>query len=437
MNRKGVRWLYEELPGLVGRGVISSDAAEALRRHYGDLGEGRWRQVILTICGVLGALLVGLGIIFVLAHNWSAIPRSVRTVLALAPLVAAQGAAAWVIWRREASAAWREGTAVFLAMALGAAIALIDQTYHTGGDYDAMLLPWMLLGLPLVYLLGSTATAVLYLAAVLGWATSADLHGVQRLAIWLLALLVGPHWWLAARQDRYGLRSVFLGWAVALWAGLALEFVLEGGGDLSWFVGFPAVYAVLYLAGCEWFAEGASVWRRPLQTVGAAGVVVAAYVLSFRWVWEHVEFHHLWDKAWQREAVAAAGTVAVALAAALALLGFAVRRGQWWRVMVGGAPLVAVLGVALAGATDAASAPAWLFNAYVLALAVGAMAVGIRDRRLAMANIGAFMVALLIVARFFDSEMGFLVKGVACIVIGAGFLATNVIYHRLRGGAAR
>ncbi|MBE3069529.1 MAG: DUF2157 domain-containing protein [Planctomycetes bacterium] len=437
MNRKGVRWLYEELPGLVGKGVISTDAAEALRRHYGDLGEGRWRQVILTICGVLGALLVGLGIIFVLAYNWSAIPRSVRTVLALVPLVAGQGAVAWVIWRRKASAAWREGAAVFLALALGASIALIDQTYHTGGDYDAMLLPWMLLGLPLVYLLGSTATAVLYLAAVLWWAGCADLHGVQRLAIWLLALLVGPHWWLAVRQDRYALRSVFLGWAVALWAGLALLFALEGAGDVLWCVGFLAVYAILYLAGSEWFAEGASRWRRPLQTVGAAGVVVVAYVLSFRWVWEHVGVLQLWDKAWQREAVAGAGTVAVALTAALVLLGFAARRGQWWQLMVGGAPLVGVLGVVLADLTGAASAPAWLFNAYVLALAVGAMVVGIRERRLAMANAGALMVALLIVARFSDSEMGFLVKGVACIVVGAGFLATNVVYHRLRGGAAR
>ena len=66
MTRRFVRWLYGELPDLVRGGVLSGDAAESLRRHYGQVDDDRWRQVALTISSVLGALVIGFGIIIVM-----------------------------------------------------------------------------------------------------------------------------------------------------------------------------------------------------------------------------------------------------------------------------------------------------------------------------------------------------------------------------------
>lgn len=42
MNRKYIAWLYEQWPDLVGREIVTAEAAEKLRQHYGGAG-GRTR----------------------------------------------------------------------------------------------------------------------------------------------------------------------------------------------------------------------------------------------------------------------------------------------------------------------------------------------------------------------------------------------------------
>jgi hypothetical protein len=42
---------------------------------------------------------------------------------------------------------------------------------------------------------------------------------------------------------------------------------------------------------------------------------------------------------------------------------------------------------------------------------------------------------MLILARFFDSDIGFIVKGLVFILVGVSFLATNGWLVRRKGGA--
>ncbi len=61
-----------------------------------------------------GALLIGAGIILMLAHNWEDLSRPVRAALSFLPLLLAQGLAGWALVRRPESLAWREGTGALL-----------------------------------------------------------------------------------------------------------------------------------------------------------------------------------------------------------------------------------------------------------------------------------------------------------------------------------
>ena len=134
MTKKNIQWLYEELPKLVAKGVISTKDAEGMRRHYGSAAGGAGRNLALIICSALGAFWIGLGIILLLGHNWENLSRFVRTVLSLMPLIVGQLLAGWTIWPEKKSEAWREGAAIFLTMMIGASIALVSQTYHIPGD---------------------------------------------------------------------------------------------------------------------------------------------------------------------------------------------------------------------------------------------------------------------------------------------------------------
>ena len=90
MARHNAGWLLSELPTLVEEGVLSQSAADRLRTRYADAAGADERNWALNVFAVLGAVLVGGGLILVLAHNWDAFSRPLRVVLSLGPLMAAQ-----------------------------------------------------------------------------------------------------------------------------------------------------------------------------------------------------------------------------------------------------------------------------------------------------------------------------------------------------------
>ncbi len=60
MSDKRIRWLYSELPELIENNVIGRDGAERIREFYGEPEERNTLQIILVLCAVLGAVLIGL-----------------------------------------------------------------------------------------------------------------------------------------------------------------------------------------------------------------------------------------------------------------------------------------------------------------------------------------------------------------------------------------
>jgi uncharacterized membrane protein len=107
MKNKYVRWLYEELPVLVNRGVLSAESVEKIHGYYGTVGRHDGRRLMMRLFGVLGAALIGSGIILLLAHNWEELSRPVRAAVSVIPLVVSQALAGWVLLKRRESAAWR------------------------------------------------------------------------------------------------------------------------------------------------------------------------------------------------------------------------------------------------------------------------------------------------------------------------------------------
>src|SRR5574341_805611 len=235
-NSKHIQWLYRELPALMNDGVITAETADKLHAYYGDIKDGSKSRIALIIFGVLGALLVGSGIILLLAHNWDGLSRATRTVLSFAPLLIGQLMAGWTLVGKNESVAWREGTATFLMIAIGASISLIGQTYHLSGDTGKFLLAWMLLSVPLAYLLRATAPAILYLWGITAWAGVRQYEAGHALFFWPLAALVIPHFWQAAKENRYGIRAIILGWGISLSLCVATGIVLEGALPGLWIV---------------------------------------------------------------------------------------------------------------------------------------------------------------------------------------------------------
>jgi len=403
MGGISVRWLLGELPKLEKDGVIDGAAAERIRAHYGGQTAFSSSRLAVAVFAVFGALLIGSGVILLLAHNWEHLDRGTRAAISMTPLLISQIFVGWVVLKRFGSTAWREGSATLLALAVAAALALVDQTYHTGGDLESFLWRWALLLAPLPWLLNSTAVTIIFLAALTWWAGAAKVEGSEVLWLWPVAAAVVPHVIQVLRSDRRGLRAANLQWAIALFvcvaAGLGLEHRVPG----LWIVVYVALFALLITIDEPWRHIG----------------------------WKHIHtterFHEV--ASWV-DVLLAVGLPLAAIAAMALLLDRRRHRFQLlWCLSV---PLVAVVWPIVA-ATDSEWIGAAAFNLLLFGIGIATIGTGLKTQSLATVNLGMVVVATLVVVRFFDSGVGFILKGCAFILVGIGFLVTNfALSRRLR-----
>ena len=204
------RWLAEQLPAWEQEGIVTADGARRLREQYAAEPRGGLAQMIV---GAVGALLIGTGLIALLASNWDDFPRWVRLLLALGPLAATQGVSWWVLGKGEAAKRWQqEAAALVQTLAVGAAMAIVSQIYNLPGTWADLVFWWCVVSVPLAWVLRSQAVAIAYLIGVTVWtvAESADRSSwsaavdVADVRLWFPLLLAGvlPLWPGPELRDR-------------------------------------------------------------------------------------------------------------------------------------------------------------------------------------------------------------------------------------------
>ena len=427
MDKKSIAALYQDLPELIEKNILSPEAAENLRRHYGPAGQETGSRTLLLVFGVFGSLLVGLGIILLIAHNWEQFTRPQRLGLSVLLLAAAQLLAGLSLYKRQNSRIWTEGAALLHTLALGAALALIGQTYHLTEAMDSFILSWLLLALPLVYLMRSGSVALLCLAAIAYWSASLPLPS-ERYWSWLLLTLLLPYYFQRLRQDRESNQTAILSWGLnlCLYALFAATFGhwLNRYGLLI----YNALFALNYLVGTKWFAARPDRWRMPFRAIGLAGMLITCFWATFHYAWRYQKLSSYTPSSTEL-------FLSIVLILLLSLGNLHLfRQKQYKSLAFSFAPLV--IGAAyLAQYFDAGGTVATIIvNAYFFILGVWLIAAGARRQSTARINAGMLLLAVLIGARFLDAEFSFIVRGLVFVAIGTAFLITNWLLVRRKGG---
>ncbi len=428
MSNKNLRWLYDELPKLVAQGIVAETSAQRLRDHYGPLPAHRPGRLAVIIFGVVGAGLVGLGIILLFAHNWDGLSRPLRAGMLLALLAAAQCIAGFTLLKRAESRAWTEASALFLALCVGASISLVAQTYNIPGDLGGFLLTWMLLVFPLMYLFDAGVVCVGYLAGITWWSGYVQFQEQNALWFWPLAAAAAPFLVRNIRGKPSGIRALWLMWALSLNATVAAGLVIERALPGLWIPLYASLLTVMYLGGVFFFDAERAPWQRPFRSTGAVGLAVLSLVLTFEDPWRHVGWtYYRTGTGYDSWAAIADYVLTGALfLSAVALLVTAIRRGRAAHIPFGVAPLLAMAGFVIAAGADDSFVPWATFNIYVFAVSLLTIFSGVRTSDMRALNEGLLFLSALIVVRFFDSDLPMSARGLAFIVIGVGFLAANL-----------
>lgn len=435
MSKAGIKWLYQELPDLVAKGILTKEAADKLQQHYGEAKSVSKTTAMLIILGTLGSLLIGLGIILLLAHNWDQFSRFTRAVLSFMPLVLGQCLALWVLKNKPQSGAFKEGSATFLSLMVGASISLISQTYNIPGDADTFILTWMLLIIPITYLMQASLPAAIYLIGVTIWS---GIHGsdpVKAVLFWPLAALAVPHFVWALRQEIYALRTAILSFIMVICVSFAAGFSLGKTWSGSWIIVFPSLYSIFYFLGCLEVNRMTTNWQRPLRLVGAIGLFILAFQFTFRYVWQYLGgYSYMIRRTISDISVIPDHIMIITIVCIAALLFYRnIKRKDFNVALFGAVPLLAIAAFLLK--EQSVILPLLIFNLYLFILSITRIIAGMRSSNLSLINTGMLMLAVLIIARFFDSNISFVMKGLVFIIVGIGFLATNLKLARSLGGA--
>ena len=428
MNSSHQRWLLEQLPQWERDGLLTADAARTLReRHAVDASQPGLAQIVM---GSLGALLIGTGLIAVIGYNWDDFSRPVRLLFAFLPLLAAQIASFRVLQRGDAAAAWvSETTALLQALATGSCIAIVSQIYNLGGEWPDFLFWWMLLSLPLVWVMRSHAVAIFYLIAIAIWSVNqvglgTPWHDSPLLyPVLLLGLL--PYWpgwpvktplsislrWVMVISAIFGLCSV----AVFVSAQSSNDFGYYRYDDETFFWLWTLTAGAFTLFPLNQAAIDEPTRRKPQVVLGSLWLLGFGIAATFRGFSDDIAqgMTHALKLPW------CWGLLAV-------LAGFvllAVRSRRW-----------AVLAIASIALLPLAAFPfvkllSWVFTLHLSLIGLTLIVLDFLGKRGAP-RLGALLLSVLIIARMADSDFSLLAKGIAFIIVGVAFLAFNFLMSR-------
>jgi uncharacterized membrane protein len=417
--------ILSDLNELVSANVINVDTARQISNYYKkkQSGSPTGKNKQLLLFGILGAFLVGIGLLFIVANQWEELPRSVKTACAFLLLIVPQMACVYAMYKKQDKAVWLESTALILFFAVSANISLVSQIYHINGDSSTFILTWMVLTVPLVYIMNSSAVAIAYLIGILSYSFAIRIDGMALWSNhlpWLFYLAAMPHYFGLIRNSSDGPLTKLLHWVVPAVLTLNLGTVVHNFGELMPPV-FFTLFGIFYFIGRSNYFK----YRTPEQNgyliIGTIGSIITLIFMSFKSIWEKLAVRsHPFD----------ALSVSPEFIA-FALL-FAIAAGMLYQEIrnrgVAGLKIMEV---------------AWLlfafifvlgffttFSVYLINLAVFATGVmmireGAGKNNLGTLNSGMMVITILLICRSFDIDLTYVVKGLMFVGVGIGFFIAN------------
>ena len=396
------KWIFDESGKWVQDGIISGEQQAKILSRYQTVRSG---NPLLLFFAIIGSLLIGAGIILIFATNWWRMPVIAKLITAFLPLLAAQSLCLYVAMKRYGSAAFREGSAVFLCLSFFAVVALIGQTFHTSSDLASYLLLCGLFTLPAAYLFRSKAALSIYAGCALYSAQD------WKIALLLFALSI-PLYYLEIRKSEHRGTSGFL---LILLSVLLIRLVFTILYDDLFFVsGYDialSIGAILLLVDVLFRRISPIYFLTPPKLLGCLCISLTIWIAGIDFS-GHGEY-------------GLPVIFVILLLCAYGTIRYRMTRSLEISDVFAACAILLSVSAAFIGAAA---------NLLMLLMGIFFIVSGGKTLQISSLNIGMAFLVLLIGTRFFDSSLSLLVRGIVFILLGAAFLAVNIIISRKRRG---
>lgn len=419
----------KDITELLEAGVIEQATANKITAFYKNKNTQEPNK-LFVVFGVLGAVLVGLGIVLILAHNWDEFSRVTKTCLAFLPLLVGQGVCVFSFFKKKDSIAWKESSSVFLFFAVGASISLISQIYNLPGSIGVFIVTWMLLCLPLLYVMQSSATSLLYLIGITYYACYKGYWSYPDefpYYYWLLLLLMLPHYYLLYKKNPKSNFMVFHNWLVPLSIIIVCSTVKEYHVEILPLVYLSALGFLYQVGNCSFFTNQ-KLRSNGFRVLGSIGTIITLIVLTFDGYWQSLQD----EKLSLGEVVGSREWFAGALFSLLALAILYVNQEEKSLKTIKPFGIVFLIVFVLFFIGIHSSITVVCINILVFALGVLKILEGSKKDHFGILNYGLLIITTLIIARFFDTDLSFVFRGLLFITVGIAFFTTNYVMLKKR-----
>lgn len=422
--------LSKDIDELKAAGVISDETAEDIRAYYQEK-EGFSTNRLFMIFGVLGAILVGLGIILIIAHNWDDLSRTVKTIFAFVPLIIGQLLCVYAQFIKKDSAVWKESTSAFLCLTVAASISLISQIYSIPGNLGDFLLVWMLLSIPLIYLMQASITSLICIVGITWYACETSYWHyphANSYAYWVLMAFVLPHYLGLLKFRPSSNATLFHHWLVPLSFILVLGTL--AGDQGSWmYLAYMSLFGIFYLIGKTKPFKNQATGRNGFKVIGVIGMIVLLLMFSFDSFWDSMieSFPEVSELMLALEFWTA---MILTVAASVLLFKQSVKASDrdymaWIYLIFAALFLMGFFTIV----------PLILINVLLFLLGIYKIREGNLRNHLGITNFGLLIIIALIICRFFDMDLSFVLRGLIFIAVGLGCFMANYRLLKRRAGS--
>jgi uncharacterized membrane protein len=414
--------LPKDISELVRAAVISQETADKINDYYRSKGRHSSNRLFIVF-GIFGAILIGLGMILLVAHNWDDLSRTTKLFFAFLPLLTGQILCGFVLIKKLDSITWRESATVFLFLSVGACISLVTQIYNIPGDLSSFLLTWMLLCLPLVYIMQSSIASLLYLTGITYYACEIS-YGFYETSesylYWLLLLAVLPYYYLLYRKKPESNFMIFHNWLVPLSVIITLGTVAKNAGELM-YIAYFSLFGLLYSVGNSTFFKLQRLRNNGYKILGSLGTIVLLLILSFDWFWHELRNSDLHFN----EAITSPEFFVSLIISLLGSGIFYFQQKNKSLKEIEPIALVSLLFIItfIIGLSSLVSVV--LINFFVFTIGILTILDGAKNEHLGILNYGLLIIVALAICRFFDTDLSFVIRGILFVSVGIGFFATN------------
>lgn len=410
----------QELPKLIKEGVISEEIASNIERYY-NLNSDTSTKRLFTVFGVIGSLLIGLGIILILAHNWDNFSKITKTIFAFLPLIIGQIVVGYSLIKKKSSS-WLESSGTFLFFAVGSSISLVSQIYNIPGNLSSFLLTWLLLCLPLVYLLKSKSLFILCL--IFSTAYTCELgydysSGYKTPWMYLVLLAALTPFYISNLKNRVEENiTTISNFLISLSLIISFGTFIKGNYQFYTLL-YSFLFGLLYNLGKLSYFKTEKTKKNGFLLFGSLGLIITMLIMTFK---------GFWDKGFITSEIKNQNLAISIVLLILTVLLFLFNRKSSkfnWNSLFEFASLLIVFTYFISNVDN--SIPVILINIIIFILGISTIKKGVDNINFGILNYGLLIMTALISLRFFDTEMTFVIRGLLFISVGTGFFFTNYL----------